>query len=141
MSRKTRAFALAVATASLVGLSAPVAGAAALQGGPSGFNNDSILNLSGNQIPIQLCNNDIPVNVAGVQVPVDGVSGTRCLCAQPPSPAPPRRHQVVPDATTFPALSNAFQRTAFSPWASGNAKNFCPPTVTGRVWTAAPPDG
>jgi len=46
MSRKTRAFALAVATASLVGLSAPVAGAAALQGGPSGFNNDSILNLS-----------------------------------------------------------------------------------------------
>jgi hypothetical protein len=75
MSRKTRAFALAAATASLVGLSAPVAGAATLQGGPSGFNNDSILNLSGNQIPIQLCNNDIPVNVAGVQVPVDGVSG------------------------------------------------------------------
>src|SRR5690242_7222 len=74
MSRKTRAFALAVATASLVGLSAPVAGAAALQGGPSGFNNDSILNLSGNQIPIQLCNNDIPVNVLDVQVPLSAIS-------------------------------------------------------------------
>jgi hypothetical protein len=54
MSRKTRAFALATATAALVGLSAPVAGAATLQGGPSGFNNDSVLNLSGNQIPVQL---------------------------------------------------------------------------------------
>jgi hypothetical protein len=74
MSRKTRAFALAAATASLVGLSAPVAGAATFQGGPSGFNNDSILDLSGNQIPVQLCNNDIPVNVLGVQVPLSAIS-------------------------------------------------------------------
>jgi hypothetical protein len=73
MSRKNRAFALAVATAGLVGLSAPVAGAATLQG-PSGFNNDSVLNLSGNQIPVQLCNNDIPVNVLGVQVPLSAIS-------------------------------------------------------------------
>lgn len=73
MSRKNRAFALAVATAALVGLSAPVAGAATLQG-PSGFNNDSVLNLSGNQIPVQLCNNDIPVNVLGVQVPLSAIS-------------------------------------------------------------------
>jgi len=41
----------------------------------NGFNNDSVLNVSGNQLPVQACNNDIPVNVAGVQVPVDGVSG------------------------------------------------------------------
>jgi hypothetical protein len=56
MSRKNRAFALAVATAALVGISAPVAHAAY---GSSGFNND------------------IPVNagLGVVQVPVDGVSG------------------------------------------------------------------
>ncbi len=54
MSRKNRAFALAVTTAALVGLSAPVASAASFAG-PSGFNNDSILNLSGNQLPVQTC--------------------------------------------------------------------------------------
>jgi hypothetical protein len=75
MSRKNRAFALAVATAALVGLSAPVAHAA----GPnntSGFNNDSLVNASGNQIPLQACNNDIPVN-AGVlagQIPLSDIS-------------------------------------------------------------------
>ena len=74
MSRKNRAFALAVATAALVGISAPVAHAAS---GPSGFNNGSLVNASGNQIPLQACNNDIPVNagLGVVQVPVDGVSG------------------------------------------------------------------
>ena len=43
----------------------------------SGFNNDSLVNASGNQLPVQLCNNDIPVNagLGVVQVPVDGVSG------------------------------------------------------------------
>ena len=55
MSGKNRAFALAVATAALVGMSAPVASAATFQGGPSGFNNDSVLNLSGNQVPLQSC--------------------------------------------------------------------------------------
>jgi hypothetical protein len=72
MSRKNRAFALAVATAGLVGLSAPVAGAATLQG-PSGFNNDSILNLSGNQIPIAACNLGIPVDVLLAQIPLTGL--------------------------------------------------------------------
>jgi hypothetical protein len=72
MSRKNRAFALAVATAGLIGLSAPVAGAATLQG-PSGFNNDSILNLSGNQIPIAACNLGIPVDVLLAQIPLTGL--------------------------------------------------------------------
>ena len=74
MSGKNRAFALAVATAALVGMSAPVASAAS---NPSGFNNDSIINTSGNQVPVQVCNNDVPVNAGAgaVQVPVDGVSG------------------------------------------------------------------
>jgi hypothetical protein len=63
-----------VATAALVGISAPVAHAAS---GPSGFNNDSLVNASGNQIPLQACNNDIPINgglLGAVQVPVDGAS-------------------------------------------------------------------
>jgi hypothetical protein len=72
MSRKNRAFALAVATAGLIGLSAPVAGAATLQG-PSGFNNDSILNLSGNQIPIAACNLGVPVDVLLAQIPLTGL--------------------------------------------------------------------
>jgi hypothetical protein len=55
MSGKNRAFALAVATAALVGLSAPVASAATSQGSPSGFNNDSVINLSGIQAPVQSC--------------------------------------------------------------------------------------
>jgi hypothetical protein len=70
MSGKNRAFALAVARAALVGFSAPVASAATFGGGPnnnSGFNNDSIVNITGNQVPIQACNNDVPVNAgAGV---------------------------------------------------------------------------
>jgi hypothetical protein len=73
MSGKNRAFALAVATAALVGLSAPVAGAATFSG-PNGFNNDSLLNVSGNQLPLQACNNEIPVNVLGVQVPLTAIS-------------------------------------------------------------------
>jgi hypothetical protein len=55
MSGKNRAFALAVAAAALVGLSAPAASAGTAQSGPSGFNNDSIVNLSGNQLPVQTC--------------------------------------------------------------------------------------
>jgi hypothetical protein len=55
MSGKNRAFALAVAAAALVGLSAPAASAATAQSGPSGFNNDSVLNVSGNQLPVQTC--------------------------------------------------------------------------------------
>jgi hypothetical protein len=72
MLGKNRAFALAVATAGLVGLSAPVAGAATLQG-PSGFNNDSILNLSGNQLPIAACNLGIPVDALLAQIPITGL--------------------------------------------------------------------
>jgi hypothetical protein len=73
MSGKNRAFALAVATAALVGLSAPVASAASFSG-PSGFNGDSVLNVSGNQVPVQACNDFIPVNAAGIQVPLQNIS-------------------------------------------------------------------
>jgi len=66
MSGKNRAFALAVATAALVGMSAPVASAATSQGGPntSGFNNDSVVNVSGNQVPTQLCTVGVATNTA-----------------------------------------------------------------------------
>ena len=76
MSGKNRAFALAVATAALVGLSAPVASAASFQGPTSGFNGDSVLNVSGNQLPLQACNNDIPINgLLGIQVPLSACPG------------------------------------------------------------------
>ena len=60
MSGKNRVFAAAVTTAALVVLGAPVASAATFSG-PTGFNGDSILNLSGNQLPVNACQNQIPV--------------------------------------------------------------------------------
>ncbi|HEY2574904.1 MAG TPA: hypothetical protein VGI74_01210 [Streptosporangiaceae bacterium] len=42
--------------------------------GPSG-DNGGLVNVSHNQVPLQVCNNHVPVNVAGVQVPVDQVAG------------------------------------------------------------------
>jgi hypothetical protein len=75
MSGKNRAFALAIATAALVGFAAPAASAAS---NPSGFNNDSIADVSGNQVPLQACNNDIPVN-AGVLAGQLGLSDISAL--------------------------------------------------------------
>jgi hypothetical protein len=78
MSGKNRAFALAIATAALMGFAAPAAMAAS---NPSGFNNDSILNVSRNQVPIQACNNDVPVNAGFLvgQVPLADISGLLSL--------------------------------------------------------------
>src|ERR1700722_15013965 len=76
MSGKNRAFALAIATAALVGFCAPMASAATVQGPGSntGFNGDSILNLSGNQLPINACNNQIPIQGIGAQIPIQSVT-------------------------------------------------------------------
>jgi hypothetical protein len=74
MSGKNRAFALAIATAALVGFCAPVASAATFGGPNTGFNNDSILNLSGNQVPINACNNQFPIQGIGGQVPIENVT-------------------------------------------------------------------
>src|SRR5580704_17597050 len=76
MSGKNRAFALAIATAALVGFCAPMASAATVQGPGSntGFNGDSILNLSGNQLPINACNNQIPIQGNGAQIPIRSVT-------------------------------------------------------------------
>jgi hypothetical protein len=80
MSGKNRAFALAIATAALVGFAAPAASAAS---NPSGFNNDSIADVSGNQIPVQACNNDIPVNAGFLvgQVPLADIAALLGLAA------------------------------------------------------------
>src|SRR5690348_5964651 len=105
MSRKNRAFALAVATAALVGLSAPVAHAA----GPnntSGFNNDSLVNASGNQLPIQACNNDIPVN-AGVlagQIPLSDISAVLGLLST----------NTVSSSVTLPSRRSSALTRAFA---------------------------
>lgn len=42
--------------------------------GPSG-DNGGLVNVSHNQVPVQICNNHVPVNVLGVQVPVDEIAG------------------------------------------------------------------
>jgi hypothetical protein len=80
MSGKNRAFALAIATAALMGFAAPAASAAS---NPSGFNNDSILNVSHNQVPIQACNNDVPVNAGFLvgQVPLADIAALIGLAA------------------------------------------------------------
>ncbi len=72
MSKKRRTFALAVATAGLLSLSAPIA-SAATAGGPGDVG--GLVNVSHNQVPVQVCNNKVPVNVLGVQVPVSDIAG------------------------------------------------------------------
>jgi hypothetical protein len=69
MSGKNRTFLLAIATVGLIGAMAPAAYAA----GPGG-NNNSVLNISGNQLPIQACNDVVPVNGVGGDVPLAGIA-------------------------------------------------------------------
>ncbi|MFY9932909.1 MAG: hypothetical protein WAK82_33390 [Streptosporangiaceae bacterium] len=65
MTIKNRAFALAIGTGALVALSAPMASAASFAGpGTSGFNGDSVLNVSGNQVPVQACTSAANANAA-----------------------------------------------------------------------------
>jgi hypothetical protein len=70
MFGKSRTLALAVATAGLIGMSGPMASASTPGGGDSG----GLLNISHNQVPIEVCNDTIPINVIGAQVPVDGLA-------------------------------------------------------------------
>jgi hypothetical protein len=55
--------------------------------GNSGFNNDSILNVSGNQVPLQACNNDVPVNggVGVLQLVGEDISAAAGLLGSPNS--------------------------------------------------------
>ncbi len=76
MSGKNRAFALAIATAALVGFCAPMASAATIQDGPSGFNNDSILNLSNNQVPVQACTGDVQTAAAAATQTITSLLGS-----------------------------------------------------------------
>jgi hypothetical protein len=41
--------------------------------GNTGFNNDSILKATGNQLPVNLCNNQVPIQLIGAQVPAEGL--------------------------------------------------------------------
>lgn len=73
MLKKSRALALAVTTASLIGATASVASAATMapgwhHSGPG----SSVVNVSGNQVPVQACGNDAYINGIGGQVPVQG---------------------------------------------------------------------
>jgi hypothetical protein len=69
---KSRAVAVALAAAGLVGFGAPMANAATAFG-PG--DNGGLVNVSHNQVPVQACGNNVPVNVLGVQVPVHEVAG------------------------------------------------------------------
>jgi hypothetical protein len=66
MLKKSHVLMLGVATAGMIGFAAPMASAATVSG-PS-----SLVNVSGNQIPIQVCGNDVYGNVIGAQVPAEG---------------------------------------------------------------------
>jgi hypothetical protein len=68
---KSRALAVAVAAAGLIGFGAPMANAAVVSG-PG--DNGGLVNLSHNQVPIQGCSNDVGVGVLGGGVPVDGAA-------------------------------------------------------------------
>jgi hypothetical protein len=73
MSAKNRAFGLAIATAALVGFSAPMASAATIAGpSNSGFNGDSVLNVSNNQLPAQICTFGAGTNGAPVAQTITG---------------------------------------------------------------------
>jgi len=75
MSRKNRAFALAVATAALVGVSAPVASAASFDGPNNNGVNNNLVNVSGNQVAAQACAVGAALNaVNGVQA-LSGIAG------------------------------------------------------------------
>ncbi len=95
MSGKSRAFAVAAATAGVIGMWAPAASAYT---GPSGNSSGDtgVVNVSHDQVPIQVCKNYVPINVIGVQVPLDQiavalgllstgntVSGENAICNQP----------------------------------------------------------
>ena len=129
MSRKNRAFALAVATAALVGVSAPVAHAAS---GPSGFNNDSLVNASGNQLPLQACNNDIPVN-AGVlagQIPLSDISAVLGLLSTNTVSS-----SVTRDCTQTPTQTNTSTTT------TGNTNTAAAPGPMGGPMSHGPNSG
>jgi len=107
MSGKNRAFALAVATAALVGLSAPVASAASFSS-PSGFNNDSILNVSGNQLPVQACNDYLPVNAGGNQTDLSSITtalGLGTLGSQAAANTSCTQNLAVADTQTTSSMS------------------------------------
>jgi hypothetical protein len=72
MSGKSRTLAVAAATVGLIGLWAPMA-MASTAGDHAGLNG-GLVNLSGNQVPVQLCNDQVPVNVIGAQVPLNGIA-------------------------------------------------------------------
>ena len=72
MSGKSRTLAVAAATVGMIGLWAPMA-MASTSGDHAGLSG-GLVNLSGNQVPVQLCNDYVPVNVIGGQVPLNGIA-------------------------------------------------------------------
>jgi hypothetical protein len=55
------------------------AGGASVAGDSATGPSSSLVNVSGNQTPIQICHDQVPVNVLGVQVPVQDATGALSL--------------------------------------------------------------
>jgi hypothetical protein len=70
MLKKTHALVLTVATAGLLGFAAPMASAATMSSGA----HHPVVNISGNQLPLQACGNDVNTNGAGTQVLAEGAA-------------------------------------------------------------------
>jgi hypothetical protein len=131
MSGKNRAFALAIATAALVGFSAPMAMAATTYG-PSntGFNGDSVLNLSGNQLPINACNNQIPVQGIGAQLPLQNITGILGLGNYGDTASSTNTSSCTntPTETNTPTINSATSATSTTPMMSAGPND---PSNTG----------
>ena len=70
--------------------------------GPTGFNGDSVLNVSGNQIPVAICNAAVPITATGLQVPITiigGVLGSGALNSNTQNPGTTQGCTQTPSET------------------------------------------
>ena len=135
MSAKNRAFALTVATAALVGLSAPVASAATFDG-PGGVSNGSLVNVSGNQIPVQACNDYIPVNILGGQLTLTSIAAALGLLSSGNQMASGNTSCTQNTAETN---TTTVTTTSTTPSTAGPASTTAPPPMAPPPLAPPPP--
>jgi hypothetical protein len=123
MFGKSRALAVAMAAAGVIGIGAPVANAATMSGHGD---NGGLINISHNQVPVQACNNDVGVGVAGGGVPVDGVAVVGALLG------------VAGNATSHTSrncgLVNGQDNRSVRTWGAGGSYDHCSSGCTSASW-------
>lgn len=121
---KSRALAVAVAAAGVLGFGAPMASAATVSYGPG--DNGGLVNISHNQVPIQGCSNQVGVGVAGGGVPVDGAAIVGALLG------------TTGNATTNTDqschLGNGQVNEAVSSWGTGGSSSHCSSGCSSSTW-------